>query len=606
MASTDIDNFEPDVIICGGGTAACIIAGRLARGNPTLNVLLIEAGENSYLVPEVIQPGSYLHQQSGSRLKNYPSIPSEHLRGKSIVVPQGHGLGGGSAVNFLMYTRASASDFDDWQTPGWTYSDLLPLLKKLETCYFSSGLTHGTWGPIAVSYGGESEANIVRDSKAAVKAIGYDYVQDAQDMNTGNAYSRWAKYVDPVSGHRQDTSHRYLHPLLASGKPNIKVLYSTQVTRILLDSSNTAVGVECVPSHSNAFSSSTPPPPKTIPAKKLVIASCGSIATPGLLERSGIGRKEVLEKAGIEHLVDLPGVGENYQDHNLIFNTYEVEEKVDTHDAFFLKTSSILCSAESDFKQGKGKYATNFVDFAGKIRPTEEAVSKMGAFKHQWESYYKNKPDKPVVLQAIVNCLLGDHSKFPQGMKFISYGNYTAYAASRGSVHVMGKNVYEAPRFDSGYLSAPEDLPMLVWGYKQGREVCRRMRCIVGEIPELNPPFDSQSKAAAQRHFERGDGWDVDKVQNIEYSEEDEKVIEEWIRENVRTAWHPLGTCAMRAKEQGGVVDKDLRVYGTSNLMVADMSICPENVGSNTNNTAMLVGEKAAVLAARFLGVEID
>lgn len=89
----------------------------------------------------------------------------------------------------MRYTRASASDFDDWQTPGWTYSDLLPLLKKLETCYFSSGLTHGTWGPIAVSYGGESEANIVRDSKAAVKAIGYDYVQDAQDMNTGNAYS---------------------------------------------------------------------------------------------------------------------------------------------------------------------------------------------------------------------------------------------------------------------------------------------------------------------------------------------------------------------------------------------------------------------------------
>jgi alcohol oxidase len=417
---------------------------------------------------------------------------------------------------------------------------------------------------------------------------------------------RWAKYVDPVTGHRQDTSHRYLHPLLASGKPNIKVLYSTQVTRILLDSSHTAMGIECVPSHSDPFSSSTPPPVKTILAKKLVIASCGSIATPGLLERSGIGRKEVLEKAGIEQLVDLPGVGENYQDHNLIVNTYEVEEKVDTHDAFFLKTSSILSSAESDFKQGKGKYATNFVDFAGKIRPTEEAVSKMGAFKQQWESYYKNKPDKPVVLQAIINCLFGDHSKFPQGMKFISYGNYTAYAVSRGSVHVTGKNVYEAPRFDSGYLSAPEDLPTLVWGYKQGREVCRRMRCIVGEIPELNPPFDLQSKAAAQRHFERGEGWDVDKVQNIEYSEEDEKVIEEWIRENVRTAWHPLGTCAMRAREQGGVVDKDLRVYGTSNLMVADMSICPENVGANTNNTALLVGEKAATLAARFLGVEID
>ncbi|KAF8245155.1 alcohol oxidase [Wilcoxina mikolae CBS 423.85] len=587
-------DFTPDVIIAGGGTAACVLAGRLARSTPSTSILLIEAGSNNHNDPGVIRPGSYLHQQLSPRVKNHSSIPAQSLCGRSVIIPAGSGLGGGSSVNFLMYTRASASDFDDWNMSGWSAEELVPYLKKLETCHYVDGETHGKDGPVNVSFGGFTEEMVVRDASEAVREMGYEVVKDANDLHTGCAFQRWASYIDPVTGKRQDTAHRYVHPVLEEGLGTLHVLCNSTVVRVITEE-GTAVGVEYVPSCETPFSTDPPPEAVTIRAKKLVIVSAGALGSPCILERSGIGNPTVLAAAGVEPIVSLPAVGTNYQDHNLIVPAFQVSDEVDTHDSFMLLDPEVIATAETEFKTGKGKFATNFIDFTGKIRPKPHELPAMGEeFKNLWDLYYKNVPDKPVVLAALLNCLLADPTLFPPG-KFLTAGIYTAYPASRGTIHISSPSPYSHPILDPSFFSHPADAPTLVWGYKVAREICRRMKCVIGEVAELHPAFhpDSQARCEAVLSEEM-------KKREVVYTKEDDKDIEVWVRNTVKTAWHSLGTCAM-----GRVVDERLQVYGVEKLMVADLSVAPENVGANTNNTAIMIGEKAAVLAAEFLGVEV-
>jgi alcohol oxidase len=152
--------------------------------------LLIEAGSNNRDDPTVVRPGLFMQHQAlqAARIKTYLSPPSAALAGRAAALPVGHGLGGGSSVNFQMYTRASASDYDDWDTPGWSAKELLPLLRKLENCTYTQGDTHGKDGPIGVSFGGFREETIMTDCEAAVRALGYEIVEDANDLKTGNAF----------------------------------------------------------------------------------------------------------------------------------------------------------------------------------------------------------------------------------------------------------------------------------------------------------------------------------------------------------------------------------------------------------------------------------
>jgi alcohol oxidase len=205
------------------------------------------------------------------------------------------------------------------------------------------------------------------------------------------------------------------------------------------------------------------------------------------------------------------------------------------------------------------------------------------------------------MLCGVVNAFLADPSLVEPG-QYITLGTYTAYPYSRGSIHISDKeNVIDGYEFDTGFLNHESDLKTQLWGYKMSREIARRLPYYKGELELGHPKFKAGSKAALAENFQGNSG----EVQNIEYSEEDDAAIEEWIRGNLNTTWHSLGTCAMREKSKGGVVDADLNVYGTAGLKVADLSMVPENVGANTNNTALAVGEKAAVIIGRELGFEV-
>jgi len=219
-------------------------------------------------------------------------------------------------------------------------------------------------------------------------------------------------------------------------------------------------------------------------------------------------------------------------------------------------------------------------------------------FEADWKRNFAPYPTKPLMLVGVVNAFLADPSLVEPGQYF-TMGTYTAYPYSRGSIHINSKdNVINGYDFDTGFLNHPSDIVKQVWAYKMSREIARRLPYNKGELGLGHPPFPEDSKAALT-NGESGE------IKDIVYSAEDDKIIEDWIRGNLNTTWHSLGTCAMRPLEKGGVVDADLNVYGTTGLKVADLSMVPENVGANTNNTALVVGEKAAVIIGRELGIEV-
>lgn len=188
------------------------------------------------------------------------------------------------------------------------------------------------------------------------------------------------------------------------------------------------------------------------------------------------------------------------------------------------------------------------------------------------------------------------------GEPCIGLATFTVYPFSRGHIHITGSTPDDAIDFDTGFFGGQNghlDVKKHVYVYKKQREVIRRMASYRGEISATHPPFASTSPAACQDITEALPS----DVQDIAYSAEDDAVLEKWIRENVDTTWHSLGTCKMQPREKKGVVDANLSVYGVKGLKIADLSIAPGNVAANTNATALMIGEKAADIFIKELGL---
>ena len=199
----------------------------------------------------------------------------------------------------------------------------------------------------------------------------------------------------------------------------------------------------------------------------------------------------------------------------------------------------------------------------------------------------------------------GDHSVLPDDAEYVSMANWTAYPYSRGSIHVTGPAMADPVAFNTGWLTDTGDVDLKKhrWAYKVTREMWRRMPIFRGELASDHPRFAKDSKAAI---IEKADGPTMtgDDSERIEYTAEDDAAIDQKVREIVSTTWHSLGTCKMAPREDKGVVDKDLNVHGVRGLKLADLSVPPENVGANTGNTAYVIGEKAADIIVKELGIK--
>lgn len=193
----------------------------------------------------------------------------------------------------------------------------------------------------------------------------------------------------------------------------------------------------------------------------------------------------------------------------------------------------------------------------------------------------------------------GDPSGIPPG-QYLGLSAFSPYPYSRGHVHITGPELSDPLDFETGFFSDTHDIDLKkhVWAYKTQREFMRRMETYRGEVASLHPPFPPQSDAACiEINGPLGD------VSDIHYTDEDDAIIEKWLREHVGSTWHSLGTCKMRPREEMGVVDPSLNVYGVQGLKIADLSIVPRNIGANTNNTALAIGEKAADILVKELGL---
>ncbi|KAI1411802.1 putative alcohol oxidase [Hypoxylon sp. FL1857] len=588
------DIREVDVILVGGGCTSCIIASRLSDADPTLSILIIESGQNNYELPRIVHPGFWFgHLVPGNPFIQFFQGPkSRQLAGRQATVPTGHVLGGGSSINMSLYSRAQRSDYDSWNVPGWSANDLLPYMKKFEN-YHGPGPKdrHGYDGPIQISGTTFRSPRLENDFVNALGELGWPEIEDINTLDNVNGVMRALRYSDP-DGRRQDTAHRYLHPRLQDDKhPNLHVLVESQVERVLFEGQR-ATGVAYRPNP--AFQSNKDPSQndgRVIKAKRLVILSSGPLGTPLLLERSGIGNPEILQRAGVPVVADVPGVGHDYEDHHSMMYAYKSDlTPAETMDGI----NSGRWAADDLIKSNHKMLSWNSVDAQAKLRPTEADVASLGPeFQEAWNREFKDVPDKPLMMMSPVAGFPGDFSLVPVAQYF-TIVTFSLHPFSRGHIHITGPGIDDPPDFDPGVLSDPQNLDIKnhIWMFKKQRELVRRMSVFQGEIPGMHPTFLAGSKAT----FETD-------PKEVEYTEEDDKIIEKWIREHIDSTWHPIGTCKMAPREKLGVVDPALNVYGVQGLKIADMSIPPGNIGANLANTAMTIGEKAADIFIEELGL---
>ncbi|PSR71643.1 hypothetical protein PHLCEN_2v12496 [Hermanssonia centrifuga] len=549
---------EYDIIFAGGGTASCVTAGRLADADPSLRILIVEAGPHTQENLAHTQPARYLsHLAPTTKTMRFViANPEPELDGRQTIVPCGQCVGGGSSVNFMMYARASASDYDDWEAfgnPGWGSKDIIPLLKKTESYELAPGNdAHGYSGPLKVSYGG-AFTNIGKDY-LEVAAV-YDPKRGVTDDPNGLYEGSINKWIDPKTGKRQDVPHQYLYN---KDHQNVTIQTGSLVKRVIIED-KTVVGVEYVQNPSlypDANGEVT-----IARAKRLVVVSSGSLGTPCVLERSGIGAKSILEKHGIEQIVDLPGVGENYHDHQVVFPPYLASEESETIDAIVRNEGSEIDKWTSQWlNDGTGLMSSNALDAGIKFRPSEEELKVIGpAFEKRWKEHFANAPDKPVMWMGSISMMVGDISIAP-ARKYFSMCYFLDYPSSTGFVHInSATDPSVPPEFETGFLKQSADLEVLKWAYKRTREYARRMACFRGLYVPNHPQFAENSLAARKDEVLPAA---ID-APDIVYSEEDDKAVETYIRKVVATSWH-----------------------------------------SNTYSTAMVIGEKAAVIIADELGIK--
>ncbi|KAF8239921.1 alcohol oxidase [Tricholoma matsutake] len=631
---------EVDVIVAGGGPAGCVVAGRLAYADPNLKVMLIEGGANNRDDPWVYRPGIYVKNMMRDGINEKATFytdakPSEHLRGRQSIVPCANILGNRSCINFQVGApAASASDWDDFKTPGWTAKDLIPLMKRLENYQKpANNQTHGYDGPIAISNGGSITA-LAQDFLRASDAIGVPFSDDLQDLNTSHASEIWAKYINRHTGRRSDAATAYVHSVMDL-QHNLYLRTNARVSRVIFEGTK-AVGVAYVPARNRAHAGELKE--TIVKARKMVVLSSGTLGTPQILERSGVGSAPLLKQLDLKVVSDLPGVGEQYQDHYTTLSIFRVSNESTTLDDFLRGNKDVQKElfAEWETSPEKARLSSNAIDAGFKIRPSEEELKELGPeFNELWNTYFKDKPDKPVMFGSIVSAAYADHTLLPPG-KYITLFQYLEYPASRGKIHIQSSNPYKEPFFDSGFMNNKADFAPIRWSYKKTREVARRMDAFRGELTSHHPRFHPASPAAAKDidiqtakgllpdgftvgiHMGKpGEQYNANKVhEDIKYSAEDDKAIDDWISDHVETTWHSLGKFAMKPREDGGVVDGRLNVYGkmnvdvrvesgTTNLKCVDLSICPDNLGTNTYSSALLVGEKGADLIAEELGLKI-
>ena len=513
-----------DYVIVGAGSAGCVLAARLTE-DPDVRVLLLEAGgpaDNPNI--DVPAAGPALWRTAVDW--NFTTVPQKHLRERALYWPRGKVLGGSSSINAMIYIRGNRADYDEWRdlgNPGWGYDDVLPYFKRAEDNARGADEFHGAGGPLRV----EDPRWVSGLGRAFVSAgVAAGFPANA-DFN-GAAQDGFGVYqVTQRRGERWSTYKAYLRP--AMERPNLTVQTHALTHRVLVEGGR-ATGVAYT--HRGVA--------ETARAEREVLLCGGAVASPHLLQLSGIGPADHLREAGVDVVADLPGVGENLQDHLVA----DWSHRCDTGSLF-----------EADRNRG------NLIAYLARRRgPLTSVVAEVGGFVRTRDGL--DAPDLQFhFLPALVDEL---GAKTPHGHGWTIWPTLLK-PRSAGTVRLRSTDPRWAPAIDPNYLEDPEDVDTLVRGLELSREIASQAP-MAGHLGErFHPPAGA---------------------------EED---LGEYVRANCQTLFHPVGTCRMGADELA-VVDAELRVHGVEALRVADASVMPAVPRGNTNAPTIMVAERAADL----------
>ena len=522
-----------DYIIVGAGSAGCVLANRLTACGK-YRVLLVEAG-GSDRSPVISMPSALSHAMRSKRFNwRYISEPEPCLNQRRLNCPRGKVLGGSSSINGMAFVRGHACDFDEWEqsgAEGWSYQDCLPYFKRLEHWQGGANKYRGNSGPISVGCGNNMQLNPLYEAfiNAGVEA-GYPRTDDYNGYRQ-EGFGPMQMNVD--KGVRASASQAYLRPAL--GRENLTLLKNTQVKRIIFNGKK-AVGIEILSRKNTRF----------VYMKRELILSAGSIGSPHLLQLSGIGSAGTLGNAGIEILHELPGVGENLQDHLEVYFQYECKQPISLNGKLDLFNKFLISLEWLLFKTGLG--STNHFEAGAFIR------SKAG---QKW-------PD--IQFHFLPAAMSYD------GKIAINGHGYQVHVGpnkplSRGYVRARSADPLEQPEIRFNYLQHKEDV-----------ENWRRVIRLTREIME-------------QPALEQYRGREIQPGTQVQGDAE----IDAWVRQNAESAYHPSCTCKMGSEDDPmAVLDPQCRVRGLQSLRVVDSSIFTTITNGNLNVPTIMAAEKAA------------
>ncbi|MGI4812104.1 MAG: GMC family oxidoreductase [Janthinobacterium lividum] len=522
-----------DYVIVGAGSAGCVLANRLSA-DPQVRVLLLEAGPRDNHLWIHVPIGFYRTVYNPTYNWGYVTEPDAHSNHRAMGWPRGKVLGGSSSINGLLYIRGQHEDFDGWRelgNEGWGARDVLPYFIKSESQQRGADAFHGTDGPLGVSDAWATDAL----SDAFIQAAGELGIARNDDFNGARQEGAGYYQLTTRRGRRASTAKAFLEP--AMQRANLVVRTGATATRIVMEGRR-AVGIDYL--HAGGKQ-------RALAAREVVLSG-GVVNSPQLLQLSGIGPAALLQQHGIAPLVDLPGVGENMQDH---YNAYNLNE---TH----ARATWNIQSRQLGWKLRSG------LQYLSGTGPLTVGSARAGIFARSRPELAR--PD--IQLYFLLFTTDGSSAKLDRASGF-TMAVCQLRPESRGSIHIKSNDPMVAPAIATRYLSHPLDQRTLVDGIRMterlaatralGQYVSRPIRPLPGQT-------DEQLLAFAQA--------------------------------TGRTVFHGCGTCKM-GPDPLAVVDSQLRVHGIEGLRVADASIMPTLVSGNTNAATIMIGEKAADLILR-------
>jgi len=527
-----------DYVVVGGGSAGATLAARLTE-DASVSVCLLEAGGggNDALVRA---PAGIVAMLPGRpKINNwaFETEPQAGLNGRKGYQPRGKALGGSSAINAMLYIRGHRGDYDDWSRQGctgWSFDEVLPYFKKSEGNVRGGGDFHGGDGPLRVT-DQQSPRGI---SEAFVEAATQCQVRHNTDFNGDEQegvglYQVTQFWGGDKNGERCSAAAAYLFP--AMDRPNLTVLTKAHTCKIIMKGKR-ATGVVYRQGGTD----------KTVFANREVIICGGAFNSPHLLHLSGIGPADELRRHGIDVVHELPGVGQNLQDHLDFILSYKSRET----DLFGIGPTGALNLAKAIWqwrKDGTGMIATPFAEGAAFVKTAPDL-------------------DRPDIQLHFVISIVDDHARnLHMGYGF-SCHVCVLRPKSRGEVGLTDANPLSPPRINPRYLSEEEDEKVMLKGVRKMREILQAPALEKFRHKEIYTE-DARTDAELMAH----------------------------IRARADTIYHPVGTCKMGIDEMA-VVDPTLKVRGIEGLRVVDASIIPTMIGGNTNAPTIMIAEKAADL----------